>query len=172
MLSRYSHPRMEPRPTPPAPFPRRWRFRSAGFSNRMPRVVSPRRLSGRPVSLCHLSVFIQGTLSREASIGEAAQAGFARRALAVRDHRGLARGHFPRRVDAEPGVAQPPKARIPAGATQSAPKTPGEPRVPQIRSETTPSRLAGDPDCSPALLYDRSPHLSLSPEEEALLHDL
>ena len=32
------------------------------------------------------------------------------------------------------------------------PKTPSELRVPQIRSETTPSRLAGDPDCSPALL--------------------
>jgi hypothetical protein len=44
------------------------------------------------------------------------------------------------------------KARVPSGATESAPKTPSEPRVPQIRSEPTPSRLAGDPDCSPALL--------------------
>ena len=68
------------------------------------RVVSPRRLSGRPVSLCHLSVFIQGTVSREASIGEAGQAGFARRALAVRDHRGLARGRFPERnASGQPG---------------------------------------------------------------------
>jgi len=53
---------------------------------------------------------------------------------------------------ADPGVAQLPKGRIPAGATESAPKTPSEIRVPQIRSETTPSRSAGDPDSSPALL--------------------
>jgi hypothetical protein len=59
---------------------------------------------------------------------------------------------LPGRIDTDPGVAQPPKARIPSGATESTPKTPSEPRVPQIRSETTPSRLAGDPGCSPALL--------------------
>jgi len=32
------------------------------------------------------------------------------------------------------------------------PKTPSELRIPQVRSETTPRRLAGDPDRSPALL--------------------
>jgi hypothetical protein len=32
------------------------------------------------------------------------------------------------------------------------PKTPSKLRDPQIRSDTTPSRSAGDPDCSPALL--------------------
>jgi hypothetical protein len=39
------------------------------------------------------------------------------------------------------------------------------------RPPKTPSRLAGDPDCSPALLSDRSPHPSLSLDEEVLLDD-